>query len=228
MNEPGAAPEDPNDLEAWRTANDLSIPFSEALDEWAEAAYEALVEVAGRFGAFITYAELAARAQADVGITTRAPVRLWIEALQARVTERCQEAGEPPLVALMVAHDQTVGAGYAYAVDVAELPIPANLDVHAAAARFACYLHFGATVPADAVPQLTPKLEEVRRASAAKVPKVRPLKSKGRVVKARPSVAPKPASSAKLSASAKPEPRQAKLCPNCFTEVAATGICGYC
>lgn len=232
MSEPGAAPEDPIDLEAWRTANELSVPFDEALDQWAAAAYAALVETAGRYGAYISYAELAARAQAEVGITTRAPVRTWIAALQRRVTDRCQVAGEPPLVALTVGHDQKVGEGYAYAVAAADLPVPADLDEHAAAARFACYLHYGANIPAGAGPHLTPKLEEARRTVEAKAAKVRPMKSTGRVVKARVTAAPTATKTAsrpsKTAAPAKPEPRQAKLCPNCFTELAATGICGYC
>ncbi|WP_231855561.1 hypothetical protein [Tsukamurella pseudospumae] len=233
MSEAAVAPEDPIDLEAWRSANELSVPFSEALDQWADAAHAALVELAGRYGSYISYAELAARAQADVGIATRAPVRLWIAALQRRVTDRCQAAGEPPLVALMVAHDQTVGEGYAYAVAVADLPVPENLDQHAAAARFACYLHFGATVPAGAGPQLTPKLEEARRAAAAKAARVRPTKavSKGRVVKARTAEAPRATrapSARPTKAAAKPEPRPAKLCPNCFTQLAANGECGFC
>lgn len=236
MSEAGAAaPEDPIDLEAWRTANELSVPFSEALDLWAETAHAALVELAGRYGSFISFAELAARAQADAGVATRAPVRLWVAALQRRVTDRCQAAGEPPLVSLMVAHDQTVGEGYAYAVAAADLPVPENLDQHAAAARFACYLHFGATVPAGAAPQLTPKLEEARRAAAARVARGKPAKaaSNGRVVKARTPAAPRAAKapsarSVKAAAPAKPEPRPAKLCPNCFTQLAANGECGFC
>ncbi|ADG80651.1 putative protein OS=Tsukamurella paurometabola (strain ATCC 8368 / DSM / CCUG 35730 /CIP 100753 / JCM 10117 / KCTC 9821 / NBRC 16120 / NCIMB 702349/ NCTC 13040) OX=521096 GN=Tpau_4081 PE=4 SV=1 [Tsukamurella paurometabola] len=233
MSEPGAAPEDPIDLEAWRTANELSVPFDEALDRWADAAYTALVETAGRYGAYISFAELAARAQAEVGIATRAPVRTWIAALQRRITDRCQAAGEPPLVALTVGHDQKVGEGYAYAVAAAGLPVPANLDEHAAAARFACYLHYGAAIPAGAGPQLTPKLAEAHRVAEAKAARTRPAKSTGRVVKARTSAPPRvsagaAAKPAKTSAPAKPEPRQAKLCPNCFTELAATGVCGYC
>ncbi|GAA1097562.1 hypothetical protein [Tsukamurella strandjordii] len=234
MSEAVPALEDPIDLEAWRTANELSVPFDEALDQWADAAYAVLAETAGRYGAYISFAELAARAQAEAGIATRAPVRTWIAALQRRVTDRCQAAGEPPLVALTVAHDQTVGDGYAYAVAAAGLPVPADLDEHAAAARFACYLHYGATIPAGAGPQLTPKLAEARRAAQAKAVKARPAKkASGRVVKARTTAAPRAsagaaAKPAKASAPAKPEPRQAKLCPNCFTELAATGICGYC
>ncbi|MCS3779131.1 hypothetical protein [Tsukamurella ocularis] len=230
----GAVPEDPTDLEAWRTANELSVPFSEALDLWAETAHAALVELAGRYGSFISFAELAARAQADAGVATRAPVRLWVAALQRRVTDRCEAAGEPPLVALMVAHDQTVGEGYAYAVAAAGLPVPENLDQHAAAARFACYLHFGATMPAGAAPQLTPKLEEARRAAAARVAKVKPAKaaSNGRVVKARTPAAPRatkaPSARPTKAAPAKPEPRPAKLCPHCFTQLAANGECGFC
>lgn len=235
MSEAGAAvPEDPTDLEAWRTANELSVPFSEALDLWAETAHAALVELAGRYGSFISFAELAARAQADAGVATRAPVRLWVAALQRRVTDRCEAAGEPPLVALMVAHDQTVGEGYAYAVAAAGLPVPENLDQHAAAARFACYLHFGATMPAGAAPQLTPKLEEARRVAAARVAKVKPAKaaSNGRVVKARTAAAPRaakaPSARPTKASPAKPEPRPAKLCPNCFTQLAANGECGFC
>ncbi|MCA0157243.1 hypothetical protein LB823_13685 [Tsukamurella sp. M9C] len=235
MSEAGAAvPEDPTDLEAWRTANELSVPFSEALDLWADTAHAALVELAGRYGSFISFAELAARAQADAGIATRAPVRLWVAALQRRVTDRCEAAGEPPLVALMVAHDQTVGEGYAYAVAAAGLPVPESLDQHAAAARFACYLHFGATMPAGAAPQLTPKLEEARRVAAARVAKVKPAKaaSNGRVVKARTPAAPRaakaPSARPAKAAPAKPEPRPAKLCPNCFTQLAANGECGFC
>lgn len=235
MSEAGAAvPEDPTDLEAWRTANELSVPFSEALDRWAESAHAALVELAGRYGSFISFAELAARAQADAGIATRAPVRLWVAALQRRVTDRCQTAGEPPLAALMVAHDQTVGEGYAYAVAAAGLPVPESLDQHAAAARFACYLHFGATVPAGAAPQLTPKLEEARRVAAARVAKVKPAKaaSNGRVVKARTPAPPRatkaPSARPAKAAAAKPEPRPTKLCPNCFTQLAANGECGFC
>ncbi|TWS20826.1 hypothetical protein FK529_05780 [Tsukamurella asaccharolytica] len=236
MSDPGAAaPEDPIDLDAWRTANELSVPFSEALDLWAETAHAALVELAGRYGSFISFAELAARAQADAGVVTRAPVRLWIAALQRRVTDRCRAAGEPPLVALMVTHDQTVGEGYAYAVAAAGLPVPENLDQHAAAARFACYLHFGATMPDGATPQLTPKLEEAQRVAAARLARVKPGKaaSSARVVKARTPAAPRAtkapsARPAKAAAPAKPEPRPAKLCPNCFTELAVTGECGFC
>ncbi|GAB3130759.1 hypothetical protein GCM10027289_16040 [Tsukamurella serpentis] len=233
MSEAAAPPEDPIDLEAWRSANELSFPFSDALDLWADAAHDALVELAGRYGAFISFAELAARAQAETGIATRAPVRTWITALQRRITDRCQAAGEPPLVALMVAHDHTVGEGYAYAVAAAGLPAAPNLDQHAAAARFACYLHYGATMPAGAGPQMTPKLEEARRVAAARAAKVRPVKapSKGRVVKARPLEKPSAArtpSVREAKAPAKPEPRPAKLCPNCFTQLAATGDCGFC
>ncbi len=236
VTEPGAAPpEDPIDLEAWRAGNGLSVPFSEALDQWADAAHPALAELAGRYGSSIAFAELAARAQAETGIATRAPVRLWIAALQRRITDRGLAAGEPPLVSLMLARDETVGEGYAYAVAAAGLPVPANLDEHAAAARLACYLHFGATVPAGATPQLPPKLEAARRAAQARAAKARPAKavSTGRVVKARTPAAARAtkapsARPAKAAAPAKPEPRPARLCPSCFTELPANGECGFC
>ena len=93
-----------------------------------------------------------------------------VAALQRRVTDRCQAAGEPPLVSLMVAHDQTVGEGYAYAVAAADLPVPENLDQHAAAARFACYLHFGATVPAGGATSTAVSAEAVPSSVAPVAP----------------------------------------------------------
>ena len=46
-----------------------------------------------------------------------------------------------------------------------------------------------------------------------------------RIKASAPAQASAPATAA---APAKPEPRPAKLCPNCFTQLAANGECGFC
>ena len=153
---------DDDTREAWRISNETSVAFSEALTSWADAARAVLIETAGRYGAFFPAAELAAMAQQRAGIKTREPVRNWILEVLDQVTDACHRAGDPPLVALCVNRDQTVHEAYARALAVAGLPPAADLDAHSALARFQCYQHFGAAMPAGAVPQLTPQVAELR------------------------------------------------------------------
>src|SRR6478735_1581033 len=118
---------------------------------WAKHAYEVLVETAGRYNAVITYSELAEEVKVN------------------------HVRNEPPLASLVVRKDDgQVGAGYDEALRVAgEAPItdPLERENSAAAARLECYRHWGADVPADAVPTLTAKARVVRastpRATAA-------------------------------------------------------------
>ncbi|GAA4405074.1 hypothetical protein [Tsukamurella soli] len=220
-------PEHP-DMKAWRAADEVAVDIDKALAGWAASAHDVLAETAHVYGAFLTQAELAARVQADTGVKAGGPVRVWIDSLLARVTESCHAAAEPPLTALCVRLDQTVGDAYLHVLRVAGLPRPDDLDMHAAFARFQCYQHFGATIPADGGPVLTPRVADKR-------------KGRGAAVKAAPAKAGRPAPSARTpkdpaarprkaakAAPAKPEPPKPKLCPNCFTELTTQGICGYC
>ena len=142
---------------------------------WAKHAYEVLVETAGRYNAVITYSELAEEVQRRSSLRTKAQMRNWIGALLADLVKVNHVRNEPPLASLVVRKDDgQVGAGYDEALRVAgEAPItdPLERENSAAAARLECYRHWGADVPADAVPTLTAKARVVRastpRATAA-------------------------------------------------------------
>ncbi|MFJ4658036.1 hypothetical protein ACIP5Y_42785 [Nocardia sp. NPDC088792] len=178
------------------------MTFRDAAVAWALAAHEVLVESASGYGHFVTINELAERIQEMSGIRTDAPTRTWMDAILRKVARRCHNAGEPPLTALCVKQNHKVSDSYKYVLELAHLPIPADLEVHAAYARWQCYAAYGADIPADGgIPPLIP-----RNGGA-------PL----RVTSTTPASTPKP----------DPEARKA-VCTNCFTELPANGICYYC
>ena len=131
----------------WRQADGAAVPFAHARLAYAEAAHDVLVKVAGRYLAIVTYMELAEAVQEATGIRTNVPMRHWIGEILGRVSDDCLARGEPPLSALVVRQDETVGDGYAYVLQIANLPIPEDLDHHAAEARLACHRFFGAQLP---------------------------------------------------------------------------------
>src|SRR6478609_5190331 len=140
---------------------------------WAKHAYEVLVETAGRYNAVITYSELAEEVQRRSSLRTKSQMRNWIGALLADLVKVNHVRNEPPLASLVVRKDDgQVGAGYDEALRVAgEAPItdPLERETHAAAARLECYRHWGADVPADAVPTLSVRARVVK----ARTPVVR-------------------------------------------------------
>ncbi|MDF0530450.1 hypothetical protein P0W64_13200 [Tsukamurella sp. 8F] len=233
-------PDEHTNITAWRADTEFPVDFSDALSRWTAAAHAVLAETAKLYGAFITQAELAARVQADTGIKAGGPVRLWIDDLLGGVTLACAEAGEPPLAALCVRLDQSVGDAYVHVLEVAGLPKPDDLDTHAAFARFQCYEHFGAAIPAGAGPVLTPRVAEKRASQRpGRAPKPAKAAPSRRVVKAKAPAVPKTAESvgsarAKAASgsarakAARPEEPKPKLCPNCFTVLSTTGVCGFC
>jgi hypothetical protein len=175
------------------------VSFRDAAVAWALAAHGVLAETATGYGHFVTVEELAERVQEMSGVHTDAPTRTWMDAILRKVARRCHSAGEPPLTALCVRANHTVGDSYKYVLELAGLPTPEDLELHAAYARWQCYQAFGADVPADAgVPPLTPKVA-ARRAVKTRV------------------------------AEPEPEPASAPaVCPQCFIQLPATGICQYC
>ncbi|WP_307817488.1 hypothetical protein [Nocardia acididurans] len=186
---------------AWRSSDNEAVSFRDAAVAWALAAHEALAETASGYGHFVTINELADRVQEMSGIRTAAPTRTWMDAILRKVARRCHNAGEPPLTALCVKQNHKVSDSYKYVLELAHLPIPADMEVHAAYARWQCYAAYGADIPADGgVPPLIPK-------SGA------PLS----VTPTRIAPAPKP----------DPEPRAA-VCSSCFTQLPANGVCYYC
>ncbi|NKY49119.1 hypothetical protein HGA08_02700 [Nocardia vermiculata] len=180
------------------------MSFREAAVAWALAAHAELAETATGYGHFITVNELAERIQEVSGVHTEAPTRTWMAAILRKVARRCHSAGEPPLTALCVRQNHTVGNDYKYVLELAGLPIPEDLELHAAYARWQCYQHYGAEMPAEVgVPPLTPKVDARRRGRSA----------------AKPTTAVKEDTTA--------EPRAA-VCSQCFIQLPAGGVCEYC
>lgn len=228
--------DDDSSISAWQTVSELPVPFTDALDAWAAAARDVLIETAQAYGAFITQAELASKVQTDTGIRAGSPVRLWIDSLLAAVT-RARGEDEPLLAALCVRLDQSVGEAYPKVLEVAGLPNVDDVDAEAAHMRFRCYQHFGAVIPAGAKAMLTPRVAEKRAAQRpARVAKATTPRAKATPKAASSSATPKvtkptkptkPKAAPKPKAEPKEEPKP-KLCPNCYTVLSTSGVCGYC
>ncbi|WP_216900638.1 hypothetical protein, partial [Nocardia alni] len=133
------------------------MTFNDAAVAWALAAHEVLAETATGYGQFMTVDELAERVQDISDVHTDAPTGTWMDAILRKVARRCHSAGEPPLTTLCVRADHTVGDTYKYVLELAALPTPEDVELHAAYARWQCYQIYGAEIPADSLPPLTPK-----------------------------------------------------------------------
>lgn len=187
---------------AWRAGDGTPVTFREATIAWALAAHAELAETATGYGHFVTVNELAERVQEVSGVHTKAPTRTWMDALLRKVARRCHSAGEPPLSALCVKQNHTVGDSYKYVLELAGMPIPEDLELHAAYARWQCYQFYGAQIPAEGgVPPLTPKVAAKRHMTMSTAAPV-----------------PEP----------EPEPVRAPVCTDCFTQLPANGVCYYC
>ncbi|MFC9433810.1 hypothetical protein [Nocardia sp. NPDC057030] len=189
----------PTTAGAWRAGDGTAVTLREATVAWALAAHAELSEIATGYGHFITVGELAERVQEVSGVHTGAPTRAWMDAILRKIARRCHKAGEPPLTALCVRQNHTVDDTYKYVLELAGLPIPDDLELHAAYARWQCYEFYGAAMPADmAVPPLTPKVAGRR--------------------------APSTTSQVEI----KPQPTRPAVCAQCFIQLPANGTCEYC
>jgi hypothetical protein len=197
------------------------VGSSAARAAWAEAARPVLVEAAGRYRALVTYKQLATAVQESSAITTTLPMHQWIGDVLARVTDECQSRGEPLLSALCVSVQGSVGQGYADAVEAARGSRPDDPDDHASHERLECYRHWEATgLPRDGgTPLRTAHFKPVRKAGTS-----RPTT---RAATRAPSPRKAPARKTAAAAPAA-EPKPIPLCPTCFTQVPASGICDYC
>ncbi|MFI9508673.1 hypothetical protein [Nocardia sp. NPDC052566] len=190
----------PTTAGAWRAGDGAAVSLREATVAWALAAHAELSEIATGYGHFITVSELAERVQESSGVHTGAPTRTWMDAILRKIARRCHKAGEPPLTALCVRQNHTVGDTYKYVLELAGLPIPDDLELHAAYARRQCYEYYGAVMPADGgVPPLTPKVAG-RRRTASTIKQAEP----------------------------EPQPTREAVCEECFTQLPASGTCYYC
>jgi hypothetical protein len=155
----------------WRTDDGSAFPFSEARKLWAVAAREALIATARRYQAYVTYGELAQDVQKRSGVETRSQMRNWIGGVLGMAADESRRRGEPPLTALCVHQDETVGDGYRYVIESAGEEMPADLDQHAAEARLRCYRYFGADLPDDGGrPELTRRVAAARKRATQQQP----------------------------------------------------------
>jgi hypothetical protein len=198
-----------------RDASDVG--FAAARAAWAEAARPVLLEAAGRYRATTNYKRLAAAVQEATGITTTKPMHQWIGDVLGRVTDECQSRGEPLLSSLCVSIQGSVGQGYADAVEHARGIRPSDPDDHAASERLECYRHWQADgLPRDGgTPLRTAHFTPVRRATDSKPAP-------------RTTTPRKPSTRKTTPAAEAPAPKPIPLCPRCFTQVPASGICDYC
>ncbi|MEV6771176.1 hypothetical protein AB0N05_21410 [Nocardia sp. NPDC051030] len=188
---------------AWRIDDHEAVTFRDAAVAWALAAHEVLAETATGYGHFVTVNELAERVQDMSGVKTDAPTRTWMDAILRKVARRCHSAGEPPLTSLCVKQNHKVSDSYKYVLELAALPIPADLELHAAYARWQCYVAHGSADPNDfGIPPLTPKVAATRRGTAV--------------------------ASAFAPVEPKPEATREVLCSQCFIQLPANGVCEYC
>lgn len=145
----------PNDAEG------RYLSVAEAMKEWGPVAFDALVDVAKTYNAYITYKDLTDLVQEVTGITYGALVSNWSGNLLSYVLHRAVRESLPPLTSLCVSAEGTVGKGYAEVLQAYGKPVPNDLDSlndEAAMHRLECYRFFGADLPpGGGVPSLTPK-----------------------------------------------------------------------
>lgn len=174
------------------------VGVNEAKGAWATAAGDVLTEVASHYGAVVTYAELADQVQLRTRLRTRSHSRNWIGGVLAAVVTRCKATGLPPLTSLVVHR--------------------ADLEVEESTvrARLACYRQFADDVPAAVVAEAEATAAS-ERAAADEAARAR---------------APKPrrerASGTRAPRAPKREEEPPKICPTCFVQLPASGVCDSC
>lgn len=127
---------------------------------WAREAIVILRETASRYGATITYADLAEAVQHRSGVRTHAQQRTWLAPVLRLVATACQGRDLPQLISLAVnQRDGRVSTAYDAVQLVAGLPgfqTQSERERHAAEARLACYRAYSDGVPEDAKPVSAP------------------------------------------------------------------------
>lgn len=145
-----------------------------AIAAWAVAARQSLMMRARRYHSVITYKDLAAEVQEVSGIKTAQRLDYWIGSLLEAVAIEAARKGEPPLTALCVHQDGTIGPGYAKAPKSVQSDPDDDIDQLAAEHRLLCYRAYADDLPADGgVPALTPQVaaSRARQKKAERVPR---------------------------------------------------------
>ena len=204
------------------TRDASEVGSSAARRAWAEAARPVLLEAAGRYRKTVTWKQLATAVQRDSGITTTLPMHQWIGDVLARVTDESQSRAEPLLSSLCVSRPGQRGRGVRRRRRARPRHPPGRprRPRRARAARVLPTLgghgapprrrHSPAHRPLQACAQGRGEPSLLRAAT--------PRKTTARTPSARKTATAKPA----------PEEKPIRLCPTCFTQVPASGVCDYC
>lgn len=148
----------------YRVDDRSQVAFRAAVDLWVGIALGELIATAKTYGAVITYGELAGRVQEVSGIQTTKLLAYWIGGVLEKVAEEAVRAGEPPLTALCVHQDGTIGAGYANAPKSTGDSPGTDIEHYAAEHRLLCYQKYARDLPADGGrPELTTAESNRRR-----------------------------------------------------------------
>lgn len=146
----------------WRVSDGSAVDFPDARRSWAEIGHPFLVALAGTFGGLVSYKDFAEEVQSGAGIRTRVLLTNWIGKLLGDIARQAMANGEPSLTSLVVRQNGTIGPGYAEVYEQRGLAVPADLEQAAANDRFECYRNFGADIPLDGKPMLTPQVVATR------------------------------------------------------------------
>lgn len=137
--------------------------FADALAAWVPIAHDSLVQTASNYNRTTTYKELTEAVQLRSGIRTKMLIGNWSGKLLEQVAVGAAAVGEPPLTALCVHQDGTIGAGYRQAPKSVSSDPSTDVDDLAAHHRLLCYQRYAVDLPVDGgVPTLTPKVVESR------------------------------------------------------------------
>ncbi|GAA2131889.1 hypothetical protein [Nocardioides bigeumensis] len=140
-------------------ANGTKVSQAVAIAAWTVVARDTLLTTARRYHSVITYKELASEVQEVSGITTAQRLDYWIGRLLENVAVEATQRGDPPLTALCVHQDGTIGPGYAKAPKSVASDPDADVDLLAAEHRLLCYRAYAEDLPADGgVAALTPQV----------------------------------------------------------------------
>lgn len=180
----------------------VTTQTEQLLKAWVPVGYRVLRETAGRYGAFVTSSDLAARVQADSGRSGGARPT-WVGQLLELVAMQAVRTGDAPLASLCVQSDLTVGDRYRRVLAVSGVAVGAADDVELRAAqdRLECYRRY-----ADDLPEDGGSPRPLARAS-------RPTRS---------------GSTRSTPAKRAPERPAPAVCPTCFMQLPATGVCDTC
>ncbi|MDL5486016.1 HNH endonuclease [Microbacterium wangruii] len=140
------------------------VPQATALQEWVDAAYQQLKDVATEYNQVISYKALALHIQDTTGIATKQLIMNWIGKVLEIVAQRAADAKEPPLTSLCTHADGTIGDGYDRAPKFAPPSTTSDIEEVAAEHRLLCYRRYATRLPEDGgTPTLTPEVQIQRR-----------------------------------------------------------------